>query len=568
MVTDEAIRIPPLRAGRRPAGQALLGWLDDTRAPALCRVAGSSGSGRTHLLDWLAAAAPADHPRTARRVHAVLPVRGTTPDSAANLLARRLGGFARNPAELLAALQDGQPRTVVVTGLDPVGGLPDRSRRIAAELLVPLLGLPGLRLAVESADGTAATGLLTAAVPGAAVLDLDDPRWTDPDAFAAWCARLPGTPAAALFPSPGLALLASRVGGGVVVDPAAAAADRAAAVCAAWWEALPAELRPAVRALAVADRAVPAGTWAELPGAGGAEAVARAGALLPPGFDGETWELSMRQLSALVRPAWWVNWTYRPPSGAVDALCLGREPWSGRILAATAAGAQLLDQESGRELDRAPLRLPVTPSALACGEDGVLVALDRARTLGVLPSAVPDSRNRAVRVVEWVAGQAGGRMTAVAVKRDEGSSSLGFGDTEGRVAFQLNDFGQAKTPDRPSHRGPVTALSVADTRRELWLASGGTDGRVVLWGYSRAEAEPPMDEREAPVTAVAVAGIADGLLTVAAWADGLVRLRRQGEDLDTVLDLRLDAPVHSAVIDRNGWICLALPDRVLSIGLG
>ncbi|KQV16804.1 MULTISPECIES: hypothetical protein [unclassified Kitasatospora] len=563
----EARRVPPLRAGRRAAGLALFGWLDDPRAPRLCRVAGSSGSGRTHLLAWLAAAAPADHPRSTRRVHAVLPTGGLMVDDAVRLLANRLGGFARTPAELLAIVQDGQPRTIVVTGLDQAGGPPDWPRQIAAEVLVPLLAVPGLRLAVESADGTAATELLTAAVPGAAVLDLDDPRWTDRDVFAAWCARLPGPSAASLYPSPGLAQLAALVDGGVAVDPTTPPAERARAVCAAWWEALPEELRPTVRALAVAGCAVSAEEWAALPGAGGAEAVARAGALSPPGPDGASWELNLRQLAAFVRPAWWVNWTYRPPGGAVDALALGRKPYSHRILVATGTVVHVLDEETGREEGAAPLRLPVTPSSLACGEQGVLIALDRARTLGILPSSMPGSFNRAVRVVEHVAGRAGGNLTTVAAKRDEGSASLAIGDTQGTVALFLNDFGPGMAPDQTSHRGPVTALSVADARHELWVASGGADGRVMLWGVSRPSSEAPVDERDSPVTAVAAAEIYGGLLTVAAWADGLVRLRRRGERLDTVLDLRLDAPVHSAVIDRGKWICLALPDQVLSITL-
>ncbi|MFJ1752758.1 hypothetical protein [Kitasatospora sp. NPDC088134] len=296
--------IPPLPAGRQPAGKALLGWLEDSRAPRLCRVSGSSGSGRTHLLCWLATACPPSNPRVGRRVHALLPLAGLTLHGATWLLAHRLGVAARTPGELAAALRDGRPRVLAVTDLDRAGEglLPDEPRRIAAELLAPLLGVPELRLLVEAADGPAAE-VLTAALPGAAVLDLDDPRWTVPDRFAAWYAALPGavTPPEQLYPSPGLARLAAGVDGGVALDAAAPLAVRAEAVAAAWWSALPEDLRPTVGALAVADRPVSEQEWAALPGSGGPEPVGRAGALLPPDSDSRTWRLTPVQVQARTR---------------------------------------------------------------------------------------------------------------------------------------------------------------------------------------------------------------------------------------------------------------------------
>ncbi|KQV16803.1 MULTISPECIES: hypothetical protein [unclassified Kitasatospora] len=670
-MTGDASWVPPLRAGRRPAGQALFGWLEDSRAPRLCRVTGSSGSGRTHLLAWLATGSPVDNPRTTRRVHAFLPAAGLTVRSATWLLADRLGVAAHTPVELAAALNDGRSRVVVVTDLDRAGGrlLPDQPGRIAAELLAPLLALPGLRMAVESAQGSPVGEVLGAAAPEAAVLNLDDPRWTDPDAFAAWCARLPGAPAAAaqLYPSPGLAQLAARAAGGVVVDVAAPLADRAQAVCAAWWANLPGDLQPTVRALAVTEQELPAEEWALLPGAGGAEAVRRVGTYLPPHADGISWRLNLSQLAsqvateaspadsaALVRdlagqrseallglllrhgvggrflddpdllanadplavtaafdaqadtgllagawhsagPAlvtlrsaseratvlnawldhdrrpsespWQTRWAYRPPGGQVRAVSLGRGPYAGRILVATDTGMHVLDEESGQETGVGPLQLPVVPASLACGADAVLIAVDSTGTLGVLPSPVPGSPNSALQVTGRAAQSLGGELTAVAVQRDEGSPALGVGDARGGVAYFTDDSHDGLRPKQPLHDGPVTALATAEARYESWLVSGGADGRVGLWGVSRRSAHPPVETRDIPITAVAASGSTDGLLVVSAWADGLVRVRRQSELGDTVLDLRLGSPVRSAAIDAGGRICLALPERVISLSV-
>ncbi|MFJ1754053.1 hypothetical protein [Kitasatospora sp. NPDC088134] len=286
-----AVALPPLRAGRHPAGLALLGWLDDARAPRLCRIAGSSGSGRSHLLRWLAAACPSDHPRAGRRVHALLDPVEATPEGFVRRLAALLGVVAATPDDLVAALADGVPRVLVVTDLDRASGdglLPDAAGRIAAEVLRPLLAVPWLRIVVESAEQL--TDL------PAAVLDLDRPEWTDPVAFADWAAGLTGRRLpAGVFPSPALALLAARTVPGSDADPAAAAAleaalvpdaplaERAEALAALWWAGLSGWERAPMIALASIGGGLEPDVWAELPGGGGPGAVKDAtGRLLPP----------------------------------------------------------------------------------------------------------------------------------------------------------------------------------------------------------------------------------------------------------------------------------------------
>ncbi|MFC9329097.1 hypothetical protein [Kitasatospora sp. NPDC057015] len=273
-------RLPPLRAGRQPAGRALLSWLDDPRAPRLCRISGPPGSGKTHLLTWLVAACASPGTPAGHRPDAVLAATGLTLDGATWSLGHRLGASARTPAELTAALrEDDRPRLLVVRDLDRAA----EPAAISAGLLDPLLALPGLRLLVEAATGSPEAAALTAVAP-AAVLELDDPLWTDAGRFASWYQRLRGDSpfdAEQAYPGPGAALLAAKVppGAGPPTGP----------VAAAWWAALPAELRPALAALAAAGRPLTGPEWSLLADPG---AVRRAGELLPPDSPaGDTWWL-------------------------------------------------------------------------------------------------------------------------------------------------------------------------------------------------------------------------------------------------------------------------------------
>ncbi|MFJ5924329.1 hypothetical protein ACIQF6_17190 [Kitasatospora sp. NPDC092948] len=286
-VAEAAVPLPPLLAGRHPAGRALLGWLEDAHAPRLCRVAGSSGSGRTHLLHWLAAACPADHPHPRRRTEVLVSAAELTVDTFVWRLAGLLGVSAGTPDELVAALIDGAPRVLVVADLDRAGGglLSDAAQRIAAEVLRPLLRVPWLRMVVECASDTPAAAALD--VP-AAVLDLDQPQWTDLEAFTRWSAALADRPLPAeVYPSPALALLAARTGDGLLLDPAASPARKADVLAETWWESLSEFAQAAVVTLASVRGALDTELWGELPGSLGPFAVHEAvELLLPAGPDG------------------------------------------------------------------------------------------------------------------------------------------------------------------------------------------------------------------------------------------------------------------------------------------
>lgn len=277
---------PPLDAGRGPAGQALLDWVADPGAPRLCLVTGSEGAGKSHLLAWFTSRA-AEHP--AARVHALLPAAGLGLGPAVWELSHQLGWGTRSLTELLdhAALDD-RPLLIAVPDLHLVSTTVRRSgARLVPDLLQPLLRLPWVRVLAE-VRAPSDSGF----THDTAVIDLDDPGFTDPEAYAAWYGALAAgvpngpVPADEVFPHPVLGLLAARLPGGTV--PPSAAGTTARRVCTAWWDSVDVPVRGALRTLALARGRVAADTWRALhtglhpgdPGAG--PAVDAAAELLAP----------------------------------------------------------------------------------------------------------------------------------------------------------------------------------------------------------------------------------------------------------------------------------------------
>ncbi|WP_395293968.1 hypothetical protein ACF9IK_10520 [Kitasatospora hibisci] len=267
--------LPPLRAGRQPAGLALLKMLDDPRAPQLCVVAGPPGIGKSHLLTWLADACSGSDSPAGRRPDVALSLSGMTADATVWMLAARLGVYARTASDLVLALQKSdRPRLLLLWDLDR-STEPDV---IALQVLGRLRDVPRLRVVAESVDG------VRDALPEAAVLDLDEPRWTDPPRFSAWYEKQRGNSpfrAADVYPSPGLAELAAMVPAGVSGQPAVD-------VRSAWWAAVGDEARPAFAALAGAEQPLTLVQWSAIAGPESVEAAAQ---LLPtdPSAGGTWW---------------------------------------------------------------------------------------------------------------------------------------------------------------------------------------------------------------------------------------------------------------------------------------
>ncbi|MFD0279244.1 hypothetical protein ACFVHB_35855 [Kitasatospora sp. NPDC127111] len=270
-------QLPPLRAGRQPAGIALLNLLDDPKAPRLCVVSGSQGVGKTHLLTWLVAACSIPGCPAGRRPDAALSLAGMTADAAVWLLAARLGVYARTVSDLVLALRDGGPRPRLLLLWDLNRSAAPEA--IAARVLGPLLDVPGLRVVAEAAHG------VWDSVPGAATLVLDEPRWTDRARFSAWYGKQRGASpfdAGDVYPSPGLARLAAAV-------PAEVAGQSTESVHAAWWAAAGERARLALAALAGAVLPLTSAQWSAIAGADAVEDAAR---LLPADSTaGGTWWL-------------------------------------------------------------------------------------------------------------------------------------------------------------------------------------------------------------------------------------------------------------------------------------
>ncbi|MFE4599503.1 hypothetical protein ACFRKE_01435 [Kitasatospora indigofera] len=216
-------------------------------------MSGGPGSGKSHLVSWLATACSApDGPAGGRRV-AALSAAGLTGESASWLLARRLGLASTTPTDLVANLRsDDRPCLLLLWDLN-LACDPDR----ITELLARLLALSHVRIVADLADATTGPAAL-ADVPAPALLDLDQPQWTDLAAFTRWYRTL--APHSALdtdtvFPNPYLARLAART---------PAPVDAGGGVAATWWAALPEDLRPALRALAAAPRPLTRTQWSAL----------------------------------------------------------------------------------------------------------------------------------------------------------------------------------------------------------------------------------------------------------------------------------------------------------------
>ncbi|GAA5005114.1 WD40 repeat domain-containing protein [Kitasatospora paranensis] len=540
---DDAHRIPPLRAGRRPAGRALLGWLADERAPRLCRVAGSPGSGKSHLLRWLAEAGSDPAAPDGRRVRAVLDGERLTFDAALWLLGRQLGHLVRTPDDLLAALADDGGRTVVCV---PDLGRAVHPSQLVGQLLRPMVELENVRMVVEAPDGGAAAAAFGDAVAGPAVLDLDLPQWTDRERYADWAAGLGADPSG--YPSPGAATgpaerpghasgreLIGRVPrhpDGTPDLPGAGPALLGALWTAAAREESVDSLLSDPHLLVYAD---PVAVTAALDGLEGA--LPRAWATAGPALVGEddpgvraaalrTRLLGMdadavERLAAVPGP-WQPVWAMWPDSsfgwpGPVSGLAVGAARYAGQLLLADPSGViRTVDAASGRPLARVARDEPGPLRGMAVGSDGSVLLLDSRGGTSVVPDHEGAPAAAALgQALDALAEACQGELSVLTVY---GPGIPAVADDSGTVCWLRADGVVVEK----LHEGPVTALAGTS---EL-LVSGGFDGTVRLWTAAGSGASAaPFDARPAAVGALAAADTVDGPVVAVGWADGLVRIR-------------------------------------------
>ncbi|WP_405361015.1 hypothetical protein OG535_22500 [Kitasatospora sp. NBC_00085] len=590
-------RMPPLEAGRRPAGLALLGWLDDLRAPRLCRVAGPPGAGKSHLLAWLARGCTTETVPGARRIHAVLPAAGATVRTAVWSLGRQLDLVAHAPGPLIEAIAaDARPTLLCVPELDAA----EDPAGLVTGLLDPLLRLPGVRLVVEATTGGAAAGAFTA-VPAPAVLDLGDPQWTDRARFAQWAAARGGD--AAAYPLPGPALGTPAAPSAPVPSAVPAGADLRAAgeeTLSALWTAAaaggdpgPLAADPLLYALA---RPVPvtaaverrddalARAWRA---AGPAlieepDPAVRAAVLRTRLLGGDASAAAAASVLAQLPVPWsgrWARWegADRDWPGPAVAITAGAGPYLSQVLVSDPTGAvRTFDAATGRRVGAVVVPSPRPLRGLAATAGGSVVLLDawgRAELVAPAeprPGLEPYGLMTALDAVGSVAGgttPAGdpGGLSAVAAIGGLAGSAPAFGDEAGVVHW----YEDGKVVSERLHHGPVTALAgtalgggpLSDPEIPL-LVSGGFDGAVRIWGPRSAPMPEPSDRRGCPVTAVAAGATAAGPVVAAAWSDGLVRVRYLGGG--GVLDLRTGSEVWSLAL-AGTLLVAGMPDGLAAV---
>ncbi|MFI9339882.1 hypothetical protein ACIG0D_01190 [Streptomyces sp. NPDC052773] len=551
-------------AGREPAGAALLSWLADPAAPRLCLVTGSAGCGKSQLLAWLVAHGTRPGTAPERRVHGFAPLSGQGVLVTVWTLAEQLGVTARAPGELRAALAADQRRTVIV--LPDLHAATDPLSLI--DLVSGLVGLEHIRLVVEARTGDDAVPALKALAP--AVLDLDEPHWTDPARAEAWRATHPtplGPPPAETAEEP---LNLDDPDVICTADPSRVTTayetnlDEQGGLRAAWLRAgqsLLHDHEPADRALVL------------LAGLGdGADPRVRPA--LEQLASGAPWRLLWSRVRGDVTPPW---------PGPVLALASDSPgPLEGRLLVADHQGTLRLVSLS----DAAPagrLPEPVRDVADLCAlPDGTVAVVDsegrlhtrrlptapRPSGLAALLDDGPSASERAAGAL--VTAAADERATAIAASE----LAVALADVTGQVHVVLLGNPKGEALSERLHEGSVRALAVVDVAvdradgaagRTPLVYSGGADGRVRAWGPGHVPMGVPVAERPRPVNALAATMTKAGLTLAVAWGDGLIEYHRL--DAQERLTFRPGPPVNSLSVTGEGDLLIGTDESLICLRL-
>ncbi|MER6348311.1 hypothetical protein ACWC10_22080 [Streptomyces sp. NPDC001595] len=537
--------------GREPAAAALLGWLADPHAPRLCVVTGSAGCGKSTLLAWLVGHGTRPGTGTERRVHGFVPAAGLGVRAMAWMLADQLGVAARTPGELARALAaDGRRTLVVLPELHAAADL------AATAAFVDLLtGVRRLRLLIEVRTGEPA---LPAAADRAAVLDLDDPRWTDESRRASWAeehaasdeepredARSAPERAGSEEPLPDLDDPVAVLGAEPyrVTTAYETAADAHGGLREAWLragQALVAGQPPAGRALAL-RAALGDGADPRL-----APALDRAAADAP-------WRLVWSRVRGDVRPPW--------PGPALALTLTG-----GRLLSCDHQGTvRLLDPGTAAAQGRLSAPYPGVTSVAGL-PDGAVLVLDAHGRVHVDRDLVPRPTGLEALLAEDAgpaqeeaakALRAACEVTALATS-PSGLTAVGGGD--GTVHLP------AVSRSARLHEGPVTALTLCELPPDdvPLLYSGGADGQVRAWGPGGDPLAEPVVRRRQAVTALSAREVTGtGPVLAVAWSDG--RVDHHVLDTGVLRSFRPGQPVTAVAVTPDGGMIVGTRETLVAL---
>ncbi|MFB7587556.1 WD40 repeat domain-containing protein [Streptomyces sp. NPDC056169] len=536
---------PPAREGRRALtgteaeAAALLGWLTDPEAPRLCLVTGAPGSGKTALLDWLAAYGPRSGRRRRRTPRVLVPLAGQSALGATWTIADLLGVVARSPDELVHALATSEARpsgraVLLLTDLHAAA-----EPAALTELIGELAGVGRIRLAVEARTGSPAPDTLRAA-RRATVVDLEGEPGPGPGPDAAAPAEpvrpLPdlSDPLAVCAADPLLVTTAYVTGTGE--GPGGAAVDDRGGLRTAWLRAGQSLCRaqePAERALvllaALGDGADP-----------------RLRPALAELAAGSAWRLRWSRNRGDLTPPW---------PGPVAVLGAAGGPLEGTLLVGDHTGTvRLLHEADASSAGRLPHTVPGRVTALAPAPDGTVLLLDDQGRLhsvrGTVPRA-PYLERLTEAVSKTLARHPGTALAAIA-------GSVVVGDRLGSVhAFGLTGLHQAAP-----HSGRVTAVAAVESETPF-VCSGGADGTVRLWTPGRDPRPEPLAERRSPVVSLHAAETPHGPLVAVAWADGLVELHRP--EGGATLSFRPGPPVRAVAVTGAGALLVGTDESLMCL---
>lgn len=548
-------------AGKEPAAAALLGWLADEHAPRMCLLSGSENRGKSQLLAWLIAHGTRPGTRSERRIHSFVPLSGQSALTTTWVLAEHLKVSVRTPGELLTALAADERRTVIV--LPDLHAADDPASIVT--LIRGLLELGHVRLIVEVRSDSPYE--LDLAAMGPAIMNLDEPQWTDQHRHRTWHndqLSQPRTSQAAPAPEPDPdtdlddARAVCRADPWTVSRRYTRSIEQHGGLREAWLRAaasLTRDQSPEQRALVLAA-------------ALGDDADPRLAHELAEMSTGCGWTLRWNRVRGDLRPPW---------PGPVRALATGRRQAASELMVADhSRTVRIVDATDASAAGRIALTVE-EPSAIALWDDGTVLLLDchgrmhAERRPNVdeptgLQALLEDGPTRIEQLLAALTphtGQSPARSVAA------GRATLAYGDAEGNVRVYQQGDNTHQTLTKQLHDGPVTGLACVELEEHdpqnsvHLLYSGGADGTVRAW---RTDVDPlakPVISRPCPVTALSATRAPSGLILCVSWGDGLVEHR----DLDSGARRQFvpGAPVYALALTSAGDLVVGTDDSLICL---